>query len=301
MNKTAFYTVLAMLAFAGNSILCRLALSSNQIGAGSFTSIRLLSGSLALLLIVVFASRGSHSPRLSKGVIDALQKRGSWLGGLALFCYAAFFSYAYIVLDTATGALVLFGVVQVTMIAYGLISGDRPSMIEYLGFVIAGAGFVLLVWPELTKPSVIGLVLMALAGVSWAAYSVIGLGSSNPLLDTASNFARSIPFTLVLLSGLLYGVLGSINMSTHGVLLAVASGAITSGAGYALWYAALKHLNNTVAAVTQLSVPVLAAIFGVLFANEVIGWRLFASGVLVLGGILLVILAKRRRTAARAT
>lgn len=291
-NKTILFTVLAMLAFAGNSILCRLALDSGSIDAGSFTIIRLLSGAIALLLIIVGVKRASHPPSNQQASLSVLAA-GSWLGAAALFFYAILFSFGYIVLDTATGALVLFGVVQITMVAYNILKGNKMRPLETVGFVTACAGFVFLVWPELSTPSLMGLVLMSLAGISWAIYTVVGLGSQEPLIDTGANFLRAAPIAVITLLIMVVFFADSVHFDLKGVALAISSGVITSGVGYALWYAALKNLSNTVAAVSQLSVPVLAAIFGLIFANEAVEWRLVVSSVLVLGGILLVIMSKR--------
>lgn len=295
-NNTILYTVLAMLAFAGNSILCRLALDSGSIDAGSFTIIRLLSGALALLFIIIGIKRVRHSKQnqqVSLSVLTNILTAGSWLGAAALFFYAILFSFGYIVLDTATGALVLFGVVQITMIAFNALKGNKMKALEMLGFVTACAGFVFLVWPELSTPSLMGLVLMSLAGTSWAIYSIVGLGSQEPLLDTGANFLCAVPMAIITLIVMLIFFSESAHLNFNGVMLAIVSGAITSGVGYALWYAALKNLSNTVAAVSQLSVPIIAAIFGLVFAGEMIDWRLVVSSVLVLGGILLVIIGKR--------
>ena len=316
--KTFFLALLALLAFAGNSILCRLALSAGAIDAGSFTLIRLAAGIVTLFGLCLIANlmsavvndrdknqRGSssHGSSLHGSGLRASKlhaSKGSWLGGVSLFLYAAFFSYAYISLDTATGALILFGTVQIALILFGIVKGQRPSVLEYIGFITACFGFAYLLWPELSKPSVLGLCFMVIAGLAWAVYTVQGQGSKDPLSDTAYNFFRTTPLLIVLLAFMLFGVFGDFNITAGGVMLAIASGALTSGVGYALWYAALANMKNTTAAVSQLSVPVFAALFGLLFANEAISPRLLISAALVLGGILLVILVKPRvKTAAK--
>lgn len=277
--KTILLAAAALLAFAGNSVLCRLALADGSIDPAGFTIVRLISGAAMLWFILLVG--GSRKRVLSQG---------SWLGACSLFVYAVLFSFAYISLDTATGALILFGAVQLTMIAVHRLRGNRLSGWESVGFVIACLGLLVLLWPELSKPSLLGFVMMLVAGVAWAGYTLAGQGSVNPLADTTSNFIRSLPF-LVLLLIPFYEQLA---VTQSGVVLAVASGALTSGLGYALWYAALRGLSTTQAAVIQLLVPVLAAIGGVLFASELISSRLLASSLLVLGGILLLTLAKAR-------
>lgn len=295
--RTFLLALLALFAFAGNSILCRLALKAGNIDAGSFTLLRILSGIAMLFLLLVIQKQMSRRDGNNRDENHSNASSGSWVGGVSLFVYAAFFSYAYITLDTATGALILFGTVQIALIACGVINGDRPSLFECTGFVIACVGFAYLLWPELSKPSAAGLALMIVAGCAWAVYTVLGQGSQNPLLDTAYSFLKTWPL-LVLLGLLMFGgVFGVIKLSTEGILLAVMSGALTSGVGYALWYAALRNLTNTAAAVSQLSVPIFAAVFGLIFASEVISQRLVISSAMVLGGILLVILNKSQRKA----
>jgi len=277
-------TGLALLAFAGNSVLCRLALSAGLIDPGSFTVLRLLSGIVMLFALLWFSSEKEDR---TKTVVS-----GTWLGGMALFAYAVFFSYAYVDLSTATGALILFGTVQVSLVLYGIARGLRPGVIEYGGILLACFGLVYLLWPELSKPSVLGLVFMIIAGVAWAAYTVLGQGSVNPLTDTAHHFLKSAPFVVALVILMSTGYLGDVFLSYQGGVLAIASGAITSGVGYALWYAALRRISHTTAAVSQLSVPILAAMLGLILASEGISVRLAVSSVLVLGGMLMVILAR---------
>lgn len=289
MLKVTAITTLALAAFAGNSMLCRLALRSMLIDAGSFTVLRLVSGALSLLVLTWFINR--HTSKTSNSV--AGKSYGSWLGGFSLFIYAVFFSYAYVNLDTATGALILFGCVQISLIVYSIIKGARLSLLEGFGFAVSCGGFVYLLLPELSKPSAIGLALMALSGFAWAIYTLCGQGSTSPLKDTAHNFVRSLPFAFLLLVLMSLGTLADVHLTVEGGLLAVASGVITSGLGYALWYSALRSLSTTIAAVTQLSVPILAAILGLLFIGEEPTVRLLLSAFFVLGGIFMVILAKR--------
>ena len=274
-NKTIFFTCIALIAFAGNSVLCRLALGDSAIDAASFTTVRLLSGILVLGLIMLFSK--SNSTSVSKG---------SWSGAVALFLYAVTFSYAYISLATGVGALILFGTVQITMILASLFTGNKLHYSEWLGVIIAFAGFVYLVIPDLDTPSLQGFILMSLAGIAWAGYTLIGRGSDNPLSDTSYNFLRTLPL-IVVLSAITFQ---DINLSNRGIILAALSGGITSGLGYTAWYVALGGLKAIQAAVVQLFVPVIAAIGGVLFANELISMRLILSSAMILGGIFFVIM-----------
>jgi len=285
--KTGSLTVLALLAFAGNSVLCRLALDSGQIDAGSFTVIRLVSGALALWLLL--ALRQVWSRRIPEPEASTSRERGHWCSAALLFAYAAAFSYAYISLDTGTGALILFASVQFTMIGYGLWRGKRLNSLEWLGLGLALIGFVYLVYPNLTSPSLAGFVLMALAGMAWGGYSLMGRGAPDPTGKTARNFIYTAPFVAVLALASLNGT----EITPRGAALAIASGALASGLGYAIWYAALQNLGSTLASVSQLLVPVIAAIGGVLWVGEPLGLRLLVSGFLVLGGILLVTVSPR--------
>ncbi|MEH6580267.1 MAG: DMT family transporter [Amphritea sp.] len=275
--KVILLTSVALLAFAGNSVLCRLALGDGAIDAGSFTIIRLLSGIVALLAII----------SLSNGKRSSTSK-GSWFAASMLFLYAVAFSYAYVSLDTGTGALILFGAVQITMIFVSLLRGHRLHYSEWAGMLVAFAGFVYLVLPGVNTPSITGFLLMTIAGVAWGGYTLKGRGSKSPLGDTAYNFLRTLPFVLVLL----VVVIQNVDLSLAGILLAVASGAIASGAGYTVWYIALRDLSATQAAVVQLLVPVIAAVGGVMFAHEVVSLRLILSSILVLGGIMMVVLGR---------
>lgn len=273
--KTIVFTALALVAFASNSVLCRWALAEGSIDAASFTGLRLLSGALVLLVIIRFCHPGAQ-----------WQAKGSWLSGFLLFLYAIAFSFAYNTLSTGTGALILFASVQITMIRVSMAYGNRLRFSEWLGVSIAFAGFLYLVLPGVSRPSWSGLLLMALAGAAWGLYSLRGRASENPLLDTAHNFTRTVP--LVVLVMLL--AVGSAHYSVEGVVLAVVSGGIASGIGYAVWYAALKGLSASQAAVVQLLVPIIAAAGGVIFVSEPVTQRLMLAAMLILGGILLVVL-----------
>lgn len=275
--KIIFLTSLALIAFAANSVLCRLALGGEAIDPASFTIVRLLSGTFVLLLITKFTT-----------LTDEISPKSSWVTSFMLFLYAITFSYAYISLDTGTGALILFGAVQITMISLSIFSGTRLHTFEWIGVVIAFVGFICLVLPGVSSPPILGFSLMTLSGVAWGIYTLRGRNSKNPLMDTAYNFLRTTPFVLVLT----ILAVGSMDFSYQGILLASISGGITSAIGYTIWYIALGGLSSTQAAVLQLSVPVIAALGGVVFVSEAITLRLTLSAAMVLGGILIVILGK---------
>ena len=261
-----------------------MALGTGSIDAASFSTVRVLSGAIFLLaLIAALPRRGRRRPG------------SDWFAVAMLFSYMVAFSFAYISLSTGTGALILFGMVQTTMLFWALRSGERPHPGEWLGLLLALAGLLYLVLPGLRAPSPSGSLLMAVAGISWGAYSLRGRTSSRPLLDNGSNFVRVLP--LVLLVSLL--AVSRIHLTPRGVLLAVLSGALASGAGYAAWYAALAGLTATRAAVVQLSVPVLAAAGGVFFLSEEVSLRLLVAMALILGGVGLA-LAGRAGLARRA-
>jgi len=260
--------VLALLAFAGNSLLCRLALTTTPIDAATFTVVRIGSGAVVLWLLARGGGLG-----------------GSWLSALALFAYAAAFSFAYRQLSAGTGALLLFGAVQASMIAGGLARGERLRGMQLAGIALALGGLVVLLLPGLAAPPLPASLWMLGAGVAWGIYSLRGRGSGDPLHATAGNFVRALPFALVLSAVMLH----SATYSAAGVLYAIASGALTSGVGYAIWYAALPRLAAVQAASVQLSVPVLAALGGVALLGEMPTLRLMACSAAVLGGIALVI------------
>ena len=269
-----------MLAFAGNSILCRMALRDGSIDPASFTSIRLLSGAVALLLIVRLTSKDT-----------SIREHGGWISALMLFFYAICFSYAYISLSAGTGALILFGFVQGTMIAIALWSGDRPSVSEWLGWLLAFGGLVWLLMPGIEAPPAVGAILMALAGIGWGVYSIRGRRETNALASTCSNFVYSIAFVVVLSAM----TITSADITNRGVVLAIISGALTSGVGYVIWYAALNYLSAMQAALVQLSVPAIAAAGGVILLAEPVSLRLLTSGMLILGGISLALVQKFHR------
>lgn len=279
--RTALLVMIAMTAFAANSLLCRIALRSTVIDAGSFTTIRIISGAVVLWLIV--RARGGQA-----GLA------GSWVSALALFIYAAGFSFAYVKLPAAVGALILFGAVQATMIGYGLFSGERMRGIQVVGLLAAFAGLIALLLPGLSAPPLASSAMMLAAGIAWGIYSLRGKGSGNPLAATAGNFLRAVPFT-----ALLYVTkVSDASLDAGGIWYAVFSGGLASGVGYAVWYAALPDLKATNAATIQLSVPVIAAVGGVVFLGETITLRLLLSSAGILGGIALVIMSRKRQMVA---
>jgi drug/metabolite transporter (DMT)-like permease len=276
--RTVMLTAVAMVAFAANSLLCRLALQQPIIDPASFASIRLISGALALALIVRM-----KSPR-------SVSARPDWLAAAMLFAYVAFFSFAYLTLSAGTGALILFGAVQLTMFGVGLRAGESFRPIAWVGLVLAVAGLVYLVSPGLSAPPLLGAVLMAVAGVAWGVYSLRGRGVADPLAATASNFLRATLFAL----GVSLLLATRAHASAAGVALAIVSGAVTSGIGYVIWYAALNGLSAMRAATVQLSVPPIAAFGGALLLSEAITARLALSSAAILGGIALVLTSRSR-------
>ena len=275
--QVLFLTTLAMLAFAGNSLLCRLALKHTAIDPASFTAIRIIAGALTLWLVVRIHTSSSAT-------------LGNWPSAAALFVYAATFSFSYVSLPAAAGALLLFGAVQVTMIGYGLWAGERPGKTQAAGLGAAAAGLGALLLPGLSAPPVQGALLMLAAGVAWGIYSLRGKGGGDATAVTAGNFLRAAPMAACL--GLVSLPWASVDMP--GLGYAVASGALASGAGYAVWYTALRGLTATTAASVQLSVPVIAAAGGVLLLDEPLTLRLVLCSIAILGGIALVILARPR-------
>ena len=262
-------TALAMVAFAANSILARLALTGDDIGPWGFTAIRFISGAICLALII--------EPTRTF-------RQGSWKAALALLLYGLFFSYAYISLAAGTGALILFAAVQITMIGGGLMAGERLRILQWLGVALAMGGLVYLMVPNIAPPSPIGAAMMALAGLGWGLYSLMGRGQGEPTALTAGNFLRAAIICAVLSLPLML-MLPEITPAPKGIMLALASGILTSGLGYVIWYMALKHLSATRAGIAQLTVPILAAIGGMLFIAEPFTIRFFIAMCLTLGGV----------------
>ncbi|WP_422001275.1 EamA family transporter [Reyranella sp.] len=273
--RIVLLTVFAMLAFAGNSLLCRAALRDTTIDAASFTAIRLASG--AVVLVILLRLRGRRP-----------LEGGSWPMAAMLFAYAAFFSFAYRELTAATGALLLFGAVQLTMMGWGLWRGERIAGLRLAGLVVAVAGLAGLLLPGLAAPPPLAAALMLAAGIAWGIYSLLGRGAGEPVAATGGNFLRSVPFA----AALILTAFGRETVDHAGLAYAVLSGAVTSGLGYVLWYAALPALAATTAAIIQLSVPAIAALGGAVLLAEPLTTRLLLSSVAVLGGIALTIRRK---------
>ncbi len=274
-QRTLVLTALAMVAFAANSVLCRLALREGAIDAASFTAVRLVSGAVALGLILLLRDRS----------VKAMAAQGNQGSALALFVYAAGFSLAYVELATGTGALLLFGAVQATMIGIGLYRGERLAPLQWLGLMLALAGLVALMLPGATAPPLAAAALMLVAGAAWGVYSLRGKGAADATAVTAGNFLRALIWLLPLA---LFAWPAQWPQGA-GLVYAVLSGALASGAGYAIWYLALRGLVSSTAATVQLSVPVLAALTGVLWLDEAFTLRLLLASAAILGGIALVI------------
>jgi drug/metabolite transporter (DMT)-like permease len=264
-------TAFAMIAFAANSLLARVALGDDLIDPIAYTALRLAGGAAVLVPLSRLAAEPSP-----KGA-----GRHYWVSGSALFVYAIAFSSAYLYLDAGMGALILFASVQATMIGFGLWSGERPRPLQWIGLLVALGGLAYLVSPGMAAPDPRGASLMAISGVSWGLYSLRGRNGEAPLSSTSANFVRSLPLAAIAAAA---GI-GSLRAAPAGVVLALVSGSVTSGLGYVLWYRALKELTTTAAAVVQLLVPVLAAFGGVMFLAERVSFRLLIAGVMVLGGV----------------
>ncbi|HEY0917690.1 DMT family transporter [Devosia sp.] len=282
MPSVAFMVLLAVTGFAANSVLARLALGTAAIDAAGYTGIRLLAGAVMLALLA-----GRHRP-LALG--RAVRTPARWITAASLFGYAITFSFAYQLLDTGTGALILFTTVQAGMLGWALLKGDRPGPVALTGIAAAFGGFVYLVSPGLVAPHPLGAALMIAAGLSWAVYSLVGRGSAEPLADTAYNFILTAPLALgLLVVSLLYRAPDPI-----GVGWAVASGALASGAGYAVWYKVLPLISRSTAAIVQLLAPVIAAAGGVLLMGETVSLRLVVASLLILGGVAVAIVFRRQ-------
>lgn len=284
--KIVVLTAIAMLAFAANSVLARLAFATGGAEPLSYTGIRLASG--AIVLFALLALRRAPGSRLVLG--------GSWSAAAALFGYAIAFSIAYVLLGAGTGALILFASVQVGILGWAVFKGDRPALLEWLGLAVAVAGFIYLVSPGLVAPHPLGTLLMIASGLCWAAYTLLGRGSQSPLTDTAGNFIRCLPVALALILASLVAQ----PLNPVAAAYAVASGAIASGLGYAIWYAALPSLTRTRAAIVQLTVPAIAATGGVLLIGEPLTPRLVIASVAILGGVAFALVTADRRRRARA-
>ena len=277
--RTAGLAISALLCFAANSILCRKALGAHAIDAASFTAVRIGAG--AITLAILLAASGRWPARFP----------GRWAGAVALFAYAAAFSYAYVRIPAGVGALVLFGAVQLTMLGWAIRRGERPAPLEWVGFVVAAAGLVSLTLPGSSAPDLVGVGIMAAAGVAWGVYSLLGRGPVDPLAATAGNFLRAVPFAVALA----LPARETLHASTSGLVLAAVSGALASGVGYTIWYAALRGLTATRAAISQLSVPALAAAAGIVLLGETLTLRVAVGGSVILLGVGVAILGRARR------
>jgi drug/metabolite transporter (DMT)-like permease len=285
LQSTLVLTVVAMLAFAANSLIAREALGSISIEAAGYTAARIISGAAVLYGLMRHWSHAS--------VFEGRALPGDWWAAAALFVYAIAFSAAYLSLGAATGALILFSSVQASMLAFGLLKGDRPSVREVIGFAIAFAAFVYLILPGVGRPDLGGSLLMIASGVAWAVYTLRGRGSRDPIGETAGNFIRASAFCLPLAG---FAIIYETN-SVVGFALALASGIVASGLGYSVWYRALRGLTTFRAALIQLSVPVIAAFGAILFLDERLTLHFVVAGACVIGGIAFAILAKQKRQA----
>lgn len=292
--KTFSTTLFALFAFAANSVLCRLALGNGQIDATSFTIVRLVSGALALMAIFWIGGRVNRSNNMFSRwrVFQSIRKK--WIAAVMLFVYAAGFSFAYIALDTGVGALVLFGTVQLTMIAVSIYKQERLPCHHVAGIILAFCGLCFLIYSQFdwrsAKLSLLGFVFMIFAGIAWGGYTLLGRGSTSPFIDTSANFMLSVFFCIPLLA--VYMFLPA-TLSINGFWLAVSSGVVTSAFGYAIWYVALPSLSRVQAGVVQLLVPIIAAVGGVIWVGEAITLPLIIAQIMVLGGIAMVMIKAR--------
>ena len=312
--KAALYTIIALIAFAANSLLCRMALADGAIDAWNFTAIRLLSGAACLGLIMLLQAHFLKQNALKRkalkrtrlkqsslkqtalqqtGSVDktVLKEKGDWLSAISLVIYAICFSVAYQALDTGTGALILFAVVQLTMIGWGIYNKEKLNRVQWLALLIAFIGFMYLMLPSATTPSLSGALTMAISGVAWGVYSIRGKTCVSPLRTTGFNFLRSLVAVPILA---LVGMSYLTDISMKGVILGAASGAIASGIGYSIWYVAMPLLKTTKSAVVQLCVPILAAIMGVVFLSEQLTLEFIIASSVILGAVLIFILNKNR-------
>ncbi|WP_201593955.1 DMT family transporter [Psychrobacter vallis] len=301
--KATLYTVIALVAFAANSLFCRMALAEGYIDAWSFTIIRLLSAAACLGIIMTIHTYHLRRQAAELGSIISteaiLNDKGSWLSSISLVVYALCFSIAYVALDTGTGALILFSAVQLTMIGWGIYKKEQLSPLQWMAFIVAVIGFIYLMLPSAAVPSLMAATLMVMSGVAWGVYSIRGKSCVSPLRATGFNFIRSLTAIPILaFVGIYLGDVAINNFSldhitTKGIVLASVSGAIASGMGYSIWYTAMPLLKTTQAAVVQLCVPVLAATLGVVFLSEPLTMRFVVASAVILGAVLVFILNKK--------
>lgn len=278
--RIIFITLLSLLAFAANSLITRFALEETSIDAASFIMLRVVSGALFLWL---FLSIKKHHQSY---------KAGSWLAAFALFIYAVSFTYGYGLIAAGTGALLLFGAVQITMTIAGYRAGERLNTTQLIGFVLALCGLVILMLPGLAAPSFIGALLMCISGVAWGIYTLQGRGASNPAITTAGNFIKAAPMAIILWLAVNFSTTSAINLANSGIIYALLSGIVTSGIGYIIWYSVLPELKATQAAIVQLSVPLIVTLAGALLLNEAITLRIIIAAVAILTGTVLVLMFK---------
>ncbi|SNT69766.1 DMT family transporter [Psychrobacter sp. LV10R520-6] len=291
--KATLYTIIALMAFAANSLLCRMALAGGYIDPWNFTIIRLLSGAVCLgIIMTVYTYNIRRKSAKNDDMLNnaILKDKGSWLSSVSLVVYALCFSIAYVELDTGTGALILFSAVQLTMIGWGIYQKEQLSTLQWGALLVALAGFIYLMLPSAAVPSLLGAMIMAISGAAWGIYSIRGKVCVSPLRTTGFNFIRSlVAIPILLLAGMSYLV----EVSIEGVLLACLSGAVASGIGYSLWYVAMPLLKSTQAAVVQFCVPVLAAIAGMLFLSEPLTMRFIVASAVILGAVSIFVLNKK--------
>lgn len=300
--KVTLYTLIALIAFAANSLFCRMALAQGYIDAWSFTIIRLLSAAVCLGIIMAYQSYRLRHQALKLGNIskDALlNDKGSWLSSASLVIYALCFSIAYVELETGTGALILFSAVQLTMIGWGIYQKETLTTLQWVAFIIAVAGFIYLMLPSAAMPSLLAAMLMAISGAAWGIYSIRGKSCASPLQATGFNFIRSlavIPILLLIdfiyLDNIGLGNIDVDSITIEAIWLACASGAVASGIGYSIWYMAMPLLKTTQAAIVQLCVPVLAAILGVVFLSEQLTIPFVVASTVILSAVLVFVLNK---------
>jgi drug/metabolite transporter (DMT)-like permease len=285
-------TLLTLIAFASNSIFCRTALLIHNLGALTFTIVRLGSGTIMLLPILLWPEGNRQESVFLSGRRFVFSRSAIGMAA-SLFFYALFFSLAYVELQAATGAIILFPTVQITMLGLSLALGNRLNRFEWVGFALALGGLVYLLLPGIAAPPMGGAVMMILSGISWGIYSILGQFEPYPVIATARNFLYSVPPCLILVGILLIGWRSEGSVSLDGLILAVVSGAFASGLGYVLWYLTLRRISTTMAFLCQLAVPIIAGFGGVIFLNEHVSFRLIVASFIILSGLGTAIAGRR--------